>query len=191
MMKLKLALAAGALLVSGTAHAALDGTTVNGTLTFNGQATNYFDPNNGFVPFGTGNSSGLPVTIGSGTEFGFDDTANRDTADFTDTQLIIQDLFNSEITAPWTMTFTSDAFGSISLNSSSFDPNLTYALLANTITISYAGTFSATSGSSFRAVFDIGPAAAVPEPATWAMMLLGFAGIGLALGRKHGLAAAA
>ena len=31
------------------------------------------------------------------------------------------------------------------------------------------------------------PVSAVPEPATWAMMLIGFGGIGLAMRRKHAL----
>ena len=31
------------------------------------------------------------------------------------------------------------------------------------------------------------PVSAVPEPATWAMMLIGFGGLGLAMRRKHAL----
>ena len=72
------------------------------------------------------------------------------------------------------MTFTSAAFSSITLNTSSFSPDLTYSFLANTITIHWAGLVTPPPGTSFSAVFDIGSAAAVPEPATWALMLLGF-----------------
>ena len=190
MNKLTLAIAAGALLLSGTAHATLVGAPVTGSLTFGG-ATNFFDPANAFVPAGFGNTAGTTVTIGSGTEFGFDDTANADAADFTDTQLIVTDTLALGLTGPWTMTFTSNAFGSITLNTSSFDPSLTYNLLANTITLHYAGTSAPPPGTSYRAVFDIGPAAAVPEPASWAMMLLGFVGVAAAVRRKRSVSAAA
>jgi hypothetical protein len=189
-MKLRFALAASALLISGAAHAALTGTPVSGTLTFGGGAINYFDPTNGFVPSGFGNTSGTSVIVGSGTEFGFDDGANRDTADFTDTQLIVTDLLAQGLTNPWTMTFTSAAIGSITLNASSFSPDLTYSLLGNTVTIQWAGTTAAAPGTSYRAIFDIGSAAAVPEPATWALMLLGFGAIGVAVRRKGRLATA-
>jgi hypothetical protein len=189
-MKFRFALAASALLVSGTAHAALTGTPVSGTLMFGGGAVNYFDPTNGFVPPGFGNTSGTSVVVGSGTEFGYADQSNTDTADFTDTQLIVTDLLARGLSTSWTMTFTSAAFGSITLNTSSFSPDLTYSLLGNTVTIHWAGTTAVPQGTSYRAIFDIGSAAAVPEPATWALMLLGFGAIGVAVRRKGRLATA-
>jgi len=189
-MKLRIALATGALFVSGTAHAALTGTPVTATLVFSGSATNFFDPANLFVPAGYGNSGGQPVTIGSGTEFGFQSVSNTDTADFTDSQLIVTDLINGGTPNPWTMTFTSAAFSSITLNTSSFSPDLTYSLLANTITIHWAGLVTPPPGTSYSAVFDIGSGAAVPEPASWALMLLGFGAIGVAVRRKGRLATA-
>jgi hypothetical protein len=39
---------------------------------------------------------------------------------------------------------------------------------------------SSTGGVSGTLTFDYTPTAAVPEPPTWAMMLLGFAGLGFA-----------
>jgi hypothetical protein len=184
-MKYGFAIALGAIFFSGTAQAALTGTEVNGSLQFNGGGNNYFDPANGFVPAGYGNSAGQPVTIGSGTEFGFQDNANTDTADFTDSQLIIGDAVGGDGAAPWEMTFTSlsGAFGGLSLASSNFD-GLTYSLAGNTITIDWAGGSAA--DTNYTATFDIAPAG-VPEPATWAMMLVGFGAIGLGMRRRRAL----
>lgn len=132
------------------------------------------------MPGGYGNSGGLPVTIGAGTEFGFRDGANLDIANFTDSQLIIADIVFSNA-SPWTMTFTSltpGLFGGLSLNTSNFVPGLTYGLAGDTITINWGGT---STQNSFQATFDVASQGAVPEPATWAMMLLGFGFVGGAM----------
>lgn len=186
-MNLKLAIALGALLISGPANAALNGVEVNGSLQFNGIPVNYYDSSNGFVPAGYGNSGGQPVTIGAGIEFGFIDGANQDTADFTDTQLFISDALFGLGAAPWEMSFTSltaGAFGGLSLVSDGFNPGLNYGLLGDTITINWAGTDSF-DVVTYDAVFDITAASGVPEPATWAMMLLGFGAIGFAMRRRN------
>lgn len=86
------ALLASSAFVATAADAALLGRQVNGTIQFGANPTNYYDPANGFVPGGFGNSGGQPVTIAAGTEFGFQDGANMDTADFSDTQLTIRDV---------------------------------------------------------------------------------------------------
>ncbi len=64
-------------------------------------------------------------------------------------------------------------------------------------------TFSFNTASSGSLIFrELGPsnqqgnildnvALAVPEPATWAMMILGFGGVGAVIRRRHGLRAAA
>ena len=185
-MKYALAIACAGLLISSAANAQLTGTQVNGTLTFNGGGLNAFDPANGYVPAGYGNStSANGVTIGSGTEFGFNDGANLDIANFTDTQLIIGDLPSGNyIDNPLEMTFTTltpGAFAELSLVSSNFT-GLTYNLVGDTITIDWTGGTVA-GNQQMQAVFNI--TGGVPEPATWAMMLLGFAGMGFVMRRSE------
>lgn len=179
------ALIAGIAILSTAANAQLNGRQVNGTINFGAGSLNYYDPANGFVPAGFGNTSGQPVTIGGGIEFGFQDGANRDTADFTDTQLILGDEVFSAASS-WTQTFTlfgGDPFSSLSLVSDSFVPGLTYSLNAGTIEINWNGT---SAPNDFRAVFDVGAGAgAVPEPATWALMIGGFGLVAGAMRRRR------
>jgi hypothetical protein len=191
-MKLGFALALGALVLSGAAEAAgLTGVQVDGTMNVSGLgSTNFFDPGLGSIPAGYGNStSPLAVTIGSGTEFGYADGANTDTADFTDSQLILTDISNGG-SAPITFSFTSTTpggFAGLSLVSSDFSVPLFYSLVGDTITVGWEESFFTPRGQqqTFHATFDIAPGAgAVPEPATWAMMLLGFGGMGMALRRS-------
>jgi hypothetical protein len=76
---------ATALAVPGRATFLL-GTQVTGDMNISG--TNYFDPANGFVPAGYGNSSpgGITVTIANPLiEFGYHDGVNTNTVNFTDT----------------------------------------------------------------------------------------------------------
>ena len=87
------------------------------------------------------------------------------------------------------VTFTSpyETFGNanetaISLASSGINNKLVYS--ANHKLNSFTGTFS----GNFAA--DPGPTAAIPEPASWAMMLVGFGAVG-AFARRRKLAAAA
>lgn len=182
---LTLSLVVGAAMLSTAANAQLAGRQVNGTINFGANPTNYYDPANGYVPGGFGNSAGQPVTIGAAVEFGFQDGANRDTADFTDSQLILSDdVFSGA--APWQQTFSlvgGDLFSGLNLISENFIPGLTYSLNAGTIQINWAGTDAP---NEFRAVFDVtAGAAGVPEPATWGMLLVGFGLIGGALRRRR------
>ena len=190
-MKLKLAAALVALAISGVANAAgLTGVQVDGTMNIWGGSTNFFDPGIGYVPSGYGNStSPSGVTIGSGTEFGFADGANTDTANFTDTQLFLS-YVSSGGSAPIAFSFTSltpGAFAGISLVSSDFTVPLFYSLVGDTITVGWDEIFYTQGQQTFSAVFDIKPGVggAVPEPGTWAMMLLGFGAMGLALRRNR------
>ena len=62
----------------------------------------------------------------------------------------------------------------------------------NVINASPAVGFDTTGQPNYvYALFTASTAAAVPEPSAWAMMLLGFAGIGLALRRRRGTLTAA
>ena len=70
----------------------------------------------------------------------------------------------------------SGATNSLSLLTGNLDANTTYRF-------SYTGTLPEGGGKvSGNASFYV---AAVPEPATWAMMLIGFGGIGLAMRRRR------
>jgi hypothetical protein len=69
----------------------LIGTSVNETILFTGFTPNFFNPLDGLVPAGHGNSTGLPVTVGSGIEFGVSDDNILYTFDFSGTTLHVTD----------------------------------------------------------------------------------------------------
>jgi hypothetical protein len=159
---------AAACLATSTAKADLIGTSVTGSLQFTGSATNFFDPANGFVngllgtyPGGSLNAAGTTVTIsGTATEFGFMDTINTDSADFTGTQLTVTDVTRVGSNSA-TYTFTDTAFNSLSLVSNSFPAGLTYSLSGDTITVN-TPLFSSTAGT-FQAVFNVNSGSTVPD----------------------------
>ncbi len=154
----------GSLLSATPSMADLIGTSVSGVLNFNAQAgPNWFDPANAFVPTGFGNSTPNGpnnVIIGSGTEFAYDDTANRDTVNFTGTQVTLVDVSSSG-QAPAFFSFTDTAFAgaTVTLVSSGF-PSITETLVGNVLTLS---TPNFNVGGTFQATFNITPAA-VPGP---------------------------
>lgn len=173
-----------ALLAASSAHAGLIGEQVTGRISFGGGGTNYFDPANGYVPAGFLNVAGATVTIADpAQEFGFEDSANRDIADFTDSQLVISDeVFSSA--ASWLMTFTSvnaGLFQGLSLVTDNFTPGLTYSLSGDTITIQWAGT---NSEGNFQAVFDV-RTASVPEPGALSLLGAGLVALGFCRRRKR------
>jgi hypothetical protein len=183
MIRKSFLLSAGALtlVLVAPAHA----TTLDGSLVLGINTTNYFAPGNGFVPAGFGNSaSANGVTIGGGTEFGFADTTNRDTADFTATGFTITDISSTSLGGPnFIMKFTANDsyFTGLSLVSDTFGGS--FSLVGNVFTYNAP----VVSGITTRtAVFSVGTPAGVPEPATWAMMLLGFGVIGAAMRKSHG-----
>ena len=111
---------------------ALIGTSVTGSLNFDGNPANFFDPANGFVPARFENAAGPTVTIDDfAPEFGFNDGANRDIANFTDGRLVIRDRATGGGSQKITLTFTDDAFAGISLVSSNFRKPIQYDIVGD------------------------------------------------------------
>lgn len=185
---LGLAAVAGVLATAAPANAQLLGSQVTGSLNFNGGANNFFDPANGFVPGGFLNTAGPTVTIAEpAVEFGFDDGANLDTANFTATQLIIRDVVNGAGASPWSMTFISTAFLGATLveDSDSFPTGgATASLVGDTITVNWAGLPEG--AADFSAVYNIRFAggAAAPEPGSLALLGAGLGMAGLVARRR-------
>jgi hypothetical protein len=155
------------------------GSSVTGGLFFANPALNQFDPLNNNVPDGFSNKlGGTTVTVAEpAIEFGFYDTVNFDTVNITATQIIITDVrtgssLSGASGSPFTIILIDTSFSDgITQLSNSFDSAA--SLSGSTFTFHSNGT---SEPATYTAVFDI--AAAVPEPSTWAMMILGFAGVG-------------
>jgi hypothetical protein len=157
------------------------GSSVTGGLFFANPTINQFDPVNGNVPAGFSNyTSGVPtVTVAEpAIEFGFNDSVNFDTVNITATQITIIDVRSGPSASvasgsPFSITLIDTSFpDGITQLSNSFD-SAAFTLSGSTFTFNSFGT---SKPATYTAVF--GFAAAVPEPSTWAMLLLGFAGIG-------------
>ncbi len=166
-------------------NAALVGTSVNGSLTLDGDPSNYFDPGYGFVPATDLNISGTTVTISnSAVEFGYDDVGSVISADFSDNRLTITDLIGTpETNNSFRMIFTDPAFSSQSLFtvSDSF-PITARSLVGDVITLDYAGG-PPTVGQTLTATFDIAPS---PEPATLGLFFIsGLATLGMLFARSR------
>jgi hypothetical protein len=175
-----LAVAAIALLACGPASADLIGTSVTGSIDFGGNGVNYFDPARGFVPPGYLNyTEGTTVTIAQPQiEFGYMDSSNLDTANFTGNQLIVTDTVSNAANF-WTMTFTDTAFTGLPLTkvSDTFTHGgVTGTLVGDTITVFWGGT--GTADGLLAATFDVG-VSSIPEPSA---IVMACTAIPLALG---------
>ena len=139
----------------------------------------------GRVPPGYENTAGTTVPISdTAVEFGFSDGYNFDTADFTAATLTLTDQVNNNGAVPWQQTFTDPAFsGVITKVSDTFDNGgVTASVSGDTITLNWAGT--GVTNVTYSAVFDVGSALQVPEPSTWALLVLGAGVLGLSLRRR-------
>lgn len=178
--------ALGLALIAGAASA----TTITGSINFGGNSTNYYDPTNGSVPAGYSNASGPTVTLGSGATFGFNDGSNLDTAAFTPTSLVLTDQpLANEGDFNWTQIFTASQpgfFNNLSLTSDTL--GVSYSVSGDTLTVNWPG--GEVGPGTLAADFTF--SGAVPEPTTWAMLIIGLAMIGFAARRRNaGVAVAA
>ena len=168
--------------ISVTACGAASATTIDGSVTFGGSgSTNYFDPANGFVPAGYGNSSPngpSAVSVGAGVEFAYADPTNADTADFTTTSLVVQDICLGICSAnnSFEMIFTASTAGFFSGLALATDTlGLTYGLVGDTLTVDFAGgDVSGTAAANFT--FS---GSATPLPAALPLFASGLGALGL------------
>lgn len=161
--------------VAAPGRASLLGTSVTGSLEFQGHPLNYFDPANGFVlATGYENSSGTTVTIAEpAIEFGAVFPANTDTANFTASQLILTDVVNSTgPNIPFTISFVDPAFFGLGLSklSDTFaNGGTTASLTGDTLTVAWDGGL--VNPGTLQAVYNL--SSSTPEPASLALFIAG------------------
>ena len=167
-----------------SSFADLNGTTVTGTLLFQYDTTNYFDPANGYVPAGYGNVADFTVTIDPNTPtFGFNDGANLNTAAFSGNILTITDKNACCGAGPWTMTFADASFGTFTKTADNFsNGGLTFAQdsTTRTLTISWLGgdanevwNYSATFTNGTLTCSPDTACGVTPDPSSWILFASG------------------
>jgi hypothetical protein len=93
------------------------------------------------------------------------------------------DTTNTPVSDPTVVTFTSDFFGATTDNFFGFTLSATDKTTINHGTGKSFGNFDSAANGNFTGTF-------VPEPATWALMIVGFGGAGAMLRRRRIVAAA-
>ena len=153
------------------------GASVNGGLTFTGSSFNQTTDNTGFLALG-GSSDGL----GTFTLSGLSDTYTGDIF-----RLLVS--FTAPTSTPSNTTFETLLQGTVTgVNSGGVFVNFdnavrTFASSAGPFT--FALNDVSISSNSATQIVSGQIQAAVPEPGTWAMMLIGFGGMGVALRRRR------
>ncbi len=167
--------------LAGHAQASLLGVQVNGSLTFGGGGTNFFNPAAGAVPPGYGNSGGQPVTIADPlVEFGAVTVfADGYFVDFTATQMTFT--FTSGIAGGFggltivLTALTAGAFEELTLVSSTV-PGLAASLTGDAITLSIDSTTTAV--TTYSATYTlVTPETQVPAPPALALFAVALAGL--------------
>ena len=179
------------LLLPLSARADLVGMTVSGSLDFDADGLNFYNPALGFVPAGFQNSAGAQdsntVVIVGGNEFGFTDPGNNtDVTSFSSTGFTFTDTsLSAGPNLNIILTLTDPAFTGVSLISSTF-PGLTFAISDDQITVDIPG-LNASAGEVFTASFNVTSTSSVPEPSTYGLMLIGFGFLGLIMAMRKRL----
>lgn len=187
-----LAAFAAAAFLALPASAGVLGTDVTGSLLFGEIRTNFFDAANTFVPAGCKNAdaNGGPVTVSDpAVEFCFADSANRDSANFTDGVLTVRDeILTGAISWIMEFVFAPGAVSAVSALDSNFRPgSLMFAFANDKLTIEYNGARQPDEAGDFAAQYRLAPGAAVaiPEPAPIALLLFGIVMLGHARSRRN------
>ena len=181
------------LVLPASARADLVGTTVTGSLDFDADGLNFYNPALGFVPAGYQNSPGAQnsntVVIVGGNEFGFTDPGNNtDVTSFSSTGFTFTDTaITAGLNLNIILTLTDPAFTGVSLISSTF-PGLTFAISGDQITVDIPG-LNVSAGEVLTASFNVTSTSSVPEPSTYGLMLIGFGFLGfmMAMRKRLGL----
>jgi hypothetical protein len=169
------------------------GMPVAGTLTLSfAPSTNQFNGTQGFTPpiYGNFNNDGSAVQVGSGVEFGFKNTADLITADFTGNTLTFsQSCINPAIcgTTAYNATFLTKANLNYTVQSVTF-PGLQYTNYYSPDLGGWLAKFvydgKGLGKDSGTAVFNYTAASAVPEPGTLSLFATGLLGVAGAIRRR-------